>query len=129
MFSSPAPGSALAAPLLPEPKTDRHASLSVSTNLTGGQTITVSWSGYLPGKVVNVVECSSTSETGCDVAAGRILVGDASGSGSVALTIVEGKVGDGTCDATHPGCLVFVNDAGLEDPSATVRIPIGFAGA
>jgi hypothetical protein len=24
---------------------------------------------------------------------------------------------------------VFVNDAGLEDPSATVRIPIAFAGA
>ena len=89
----------------------------------------MSWSGYLPGKVVNVVECSSTSQTGCDVAAGRILVADTSGTGSVALTIVEGKVGDGTCDAAHAGCQVFVNDAGLEDPSATVRIPIAFAGA
>jgi dienelactone hydrolase len=72
MFSAPAPGASLAAPLLPEPKTDRHASLSASTNLSNGQTITVSWSGYLPGKIVNVVECSSSSETGCDVAAGRI---------------------------------------------------------
>jgi predicted dienelactone hydrolase len=128
MFSAPVPGSSLVAPLLPEPKTDRHASLSASTNLTGGQTITVSWSGYLPGKVVNVVECSSTTETGCDVAAGRVLVPDTSGTGSVTLTIVKGQVGDGVCDATHPACQVVVNDAGLTDPSASVRIPITFAG-
>jgi hypothetical protein len=127
MFSAPAPGASLAAPLLPEPHTDRHASLSASTNLSNGRTVTVSWSGYLPGKVVNVVECSSTSETGCDVAAGRILVPDTTGSGSVSLTIVEGRVGDGLCDATHPACQVVVNDAGLTDPSASVRIAITFA--
>jgi hypothetical protein len=127
IFSAPERNASLAAPLLPEPKTDRHASLSASTNLSNGQSITVAWSGYLPGKVVNVVECSSTSETGCDVAAGRILVPDTSGSGSVSLTIVEGHVGDGVCDATHPACQVVVNDAGLTDPDSSVRIPITFA--
>jgi len=127
VYSAPAPGASLAAPLLPEPKTDRHASLSASSGLTNDQGITVMWSGYLPGKVVNVVECSSTSETGCDVAAGRILVPDTNGTGSVTLHIVEGPVGDGVCDPSHPGCQVLVNDAGLADPSATIRIPISFA--
>jgi len=127
VYSAPAPGSSLAAPLLPEPKTDRRAVLSASLDLTNGQVVTVSWTGYLPGKVVNVVECSSTSQTGCDVAAGRILVPDTTGSGSVTLPIVEGQVGDGACDATHSGCQVVVNDAGLEDPSASIRIPITFA--
>jgi predicted dienelactone hydrolase len=116
-----------AAPLLPEPKTDRHATLSTSTQLTNGEMVTVSWSGYLPGKVVNVVECSSTNTTGCDVAAGRILVPDATGSGSLSLHIVEGQVGDGVCDPRHSGCSVVINDAGLEDPSASIRIPITFA--
>jgi len=127
VYSAPALGSSLAAPLLPEPKTDRRATLSASTELTNGEVVTVSWSGYLPGKVVNVVECSSTNPTGCDVAAGRVLVPDATGSGSVPLHIVEGQVGDGVCDATHSGCSVVVNDAGLEDPSASIRIPVTFA--
>ena len=98
-----------------------------STNLTNGQSVTIHWSGYLPGKTVNVVECSSDNATGCDIAGGRILTPDPTGTGSISLTIVEGKVGTGTCDATHVGCQIAVNDAGLEAPSATVRIPITFA--
>ena len=125
MYSAPSSTQSAKVPLLPEPHTNRHASLSASTNLTNGQTITVSWSGYLAGKVVNVVECSSNAESGCDVAAGHVLVPDQTGTGTVALTIVEGPVGDGTCDASHP-CQVLVNDAGLVEPLATVRIPITF---
>jgi fermentation-respiration switch protein FrsA (DUF1100 family) len=127
VYTSLAGGSSVHAPLLPEPKTNRRASISPNKNLRGGQTITVSWSGYLPTKVVNIVECSSTTQTGCDVAAGRVLIPDTPGKGSITLTIVEGKVGDGTCDATHSGCQIVVNDAGLEDPAASIRIPISFA--
>jgi dienelactone hydrolase len=125
VYTTPTPKVSSRVPLLAEAKTNRHASLSASTDLTNGQTITVAWSGYLPGKVVNIVQCSSTAESGCDIAAGHVLVPDNSGSGSIRLTLVVGKVGDGVCDASH-ACQVLVNDAGLVDPSATIRIPITF---
>jgi Neocarzinostatin family len=126
LYSTPSPTVSAKVPLLPEAKTNRRASLSASTDLTNGRTITVSWSGYLTGKVVNVVECSSNAESGCDVAAGHVLIPDKAGRGTVALKIVEGPVGNGTCDASH-SCQVLVNDAGLVNPSATVRIPITFS--
>jgi hypothetical protein len=122
------PGSTSTVPVPPQPKTNRQATVVPSGNLTNGQTVTVRWSGYLPGKVVNVLECSSNSQTGCDIAAGRILTPDPAGHGSVTLKIITGKVGSGVCDAAHHGCQVIINDAGLEDPSASIRIPITFAG-
>jgi hypothetical protein len=121
------PGATSTVPVPPQPKTNRKASVTPSSSLTNAQTVTVRWSGYLPGKVVNIIECSSTSETGCDIAAGRILTPDPTGKGSVTLKIVAGKVGSGMCDAAHHGCQVVINDSGLEDPSASVRIPITFA--
>jgi hypothetical protein len=30
------------------------------------------------------------------------------------------------CDATHPGCVIAVNEGGSLDPSATVTIGISF---
>ena len=110
----------------PAPKTNRRATVTPHTKLTNGQTVTVHWSGYLPGKVVNIVECSSDTAPGCDVAGGRILTPDPTGAGTDSLQIVVGAVGTGVCDADHP-CQVAVNDAGLESPAATVRIPITFA--
>lgn len=121
------PGSTTTIPTTPAPKTDRHATVTPHTNLANGQTVTVHWRGYLPGKVVNIVECSSDAAAGCDVAGGRILTPDPTGVGTASLQIVEGHVGTGECDAPHPGCQVAVNDAGLETPAATVRIPITFA--
>jgi dienelactone hydrolase len=121
------PGSTSTIPVPPQPKTDRKATVTPADNLTGGQTVNVKWSGYLPGKVVNILECSSNSQTGCDIAAGRILTPDPTGTGSVTLKIIAGKVGSGACDAAHRGCQVVINDAGLENPSASVRIPITFA--
>jgi dienelactone hydrolase len=122
------PGSTTTIPTVPQTKTDRHATVTPHTNLTNGQTVTVTWSGYLPGKVVNIVECSSNSAAGCDIATGRILTPDPTGKGTASLQIVEGQVGVGVCDATHPGCEVAVNDAGLEaDPAATIRLPITLA--
>jgi dienelactone hydrolase len=121
------PGSTETIPTIPTIPTNRRASVTPATNLSNGQTVTVAWSGYLPGKVVNVVECSSADQAGCDIAGGRILIPDPTGTGSVSLGIVEGPVGTGVCDAGHTGCQVDVNDAGLETPSATIRIPVAFA--
>ena len=43
------------------------------------------------------------------------------------LVIVAGPVGTGVCDATVDDCVIAVNDAGLLEPEATIRIPISFA--
>ena len=126
MYFAPSPGSKTTIPIPPQPKTDLHATVTPNTNLSNGQTVTIHWSGYLPGMTVNIVECSSDSAAGCDIAGGRILTPDPTGTGTTTLTIVEGKVGTGNCGADHSGCQVAVNDAGLETPSATIRIPITF---
>jgi dienelactone hydrolase len=124
----PKPGSTTTIPTVPGPKTNRHASVTPRTKLTNGQTVTVHWSGYLPGKVINILECSSSSAAGCNIAGGRILTPDPTGKGTTTLQIVEGAVGTGVCDSAHPGCEVAVNDAGLVTPAAaTIRIPITFA--
>jgi hypothetical protein len=123
----PGTGSGQEVALLPQPKTDRKAWLSSSKGLANGQVITVHWNGYLTNKVVNVVECSSSTEAGCDVGAGRVLIPDTKGDGSVTIRLVEGSVGNGECVPTSQHCQIVVNDAGLETPSASVRIPIAFA--
>jgi alpha-beta hydrolase superfamily lysophospholipase len=127
VYFAPKPGSTTTIATVPEPKSHLEATVSPTTNLTDGQTVTVDWSGFQPGKVVNILECSSANATGCNISGGRILTPDPTGAGTVSLRIVEGRVGSGICDAAAPRCQVLVNDAGLESPSATVRIPITFA--
>jgi dienelactone hydrolase len=127
VYFAPSPGSTTTIATVPQPKTHLRATVSPTTNLTDGQSVTVDWSGFQPGKVVNIVECSSASATGCNISGGHILTPDPTGTGTVSLRIVAGRVGSGLCDAAHPGCEVLVNDAGLETPTATIRIPITFA--
>jgi dienelactone hydrolase len=124
---APKPGQSLTVTPPPAPRTHRRAAVTPSKGLADGQLVTVRWSGYLPGNVVNVVECSGNDETDCDLATGRILVPDALGSGSVALRVVDGRVGAGVCGSASAPCSVYVNDAGLLSPSATIRLPIAFA--
>ena len=121
------PGQSLAVTPPPTPRTRRRAQITPSKGLVNGQTVTVRWAGYLPGNVVNVVECSGNSTTNCDFATGRILIADANGLGSTTLRVVEGQVGHGVCGASSAPCAVYVNDAGLLSPTATIRVPIAFA--
>jgi fermentation-respiration switch protein FrsA (DUF1100 family) len=124
---APKPGATTTASTLPVPKTDRKATVTPRKNLTNGQTVTVKWSGFLPGKVVNVLQCASSDQAGCDIARGKILQPDPEGEGSLTLQVFTGPIGNGVCDATHK-CQVVVNDAGLiTDPAATIRIPVSFA--
>jgi fermentation-respiration switch protein FrsA (DUF1100 family) len=126
---APRPGQSQALMLPPAPRTHRRASVAPSKKLLSGQTVTVRWVGYLPGNVVNVVECSGEAESDCAIATGKFLISDPIGSGSTSLRVVAGQVGAGTCGIEGaPPCAVYVNDAGLTSPSATVRIPIAFAG-
>ena len=108
----------------------RAASATPSTLLRDGQTVRVSWSGFLPGRVVTVVQCSGWGLSGvsaCDLVTGQVLHDDPTGSGSLELEIVAGRVGNGFCDADHSDCVIIVNDASLQDEDANIRIPLTFA--
>jgi predicted esterase len=110
---------------------DLHATVTPSTGLHNGQTVTVRWSGYTPGKVVYVLECSTVeistaSSAGCSFAHAAILHPDPTGSGSVDLDIGTGAIGNGMCDATH-SCYVVVNNASSTDPAGSKVVTIRFA--
>jgi dienelactone hydrolase len=119
---------------LPVPKTaarNLRASVTPAAGLHDGQAVTVRWSGYTAGKVVNVLECShvdiaTASSAGCSFAHAAILHPDPTGSGSVILHVGTGPIGNGVCDAAH-SCYVIVNNASSTDPSGTKKLPIRFA--
>jgi fermentation-respiration switch protein FrsA (DUF1100 family) len=124
-------GSSSRLPVPPAPVVHLHAQVTPDSGLTGGKTVTVRWSGYTPGKVVNVLECSkvdiaAANSSGCDFSNAKILRPDPTGSGSLTMQVVEGAVGDGTCDASS-GCSIIVNNSSSTDPSQTVVLPISFA--
>lgn len=111
---------------LPEPETNRQASLSASDNLVDGQVITVSWSGFLPGKTVNIMQCTGDVTGGsaaCNISGGTLFYPNPTGAGSHEQLIRTGPIGNGVCDSANP-CTVIVNDSGLTEEDAIVRIPI-----
>lgn len=113
----------------PTPETDRKASITADTDLRDGQTVTVTWSGFLPGKTANILQCTGDGRGGtasCGLSQGHVLVPDPNGEGSVDLVIHTGPFANGVCDAANP-CTILVNDAGLNDPDAFVYFPITFA--
>jgi len=107
-----------------------RASAAPTTGLTNGETVVVHWSDFTPNKTVNIVECSQPNTldaSACDLKNASLLQPDPTGSGTGSIKIVAGTVGTGTCDATHPHCVVIVNDGGALTAAASVRIPISFA--
>lgn len=105
-----------------------HAKVAPSTGLTDGEQVEVSWQGYAPGITVNVLECSVpvSGAQDCDLHRARVGLGDPTGSGSVLFTVHSGPIGTGTCDATHPQCVIAVNQGGSSNPSDTSLLPISF---
>ena len=109
---------------------NRMASAEPATGLVHGQKVLVTWSGYLPGQTVNIIQCSQGAmrdPSACDFSNAKILHPNPTGSGSVELVIIVGSVGNGVCDATVDDCVIAVNDSGLQVPEATIRIPLSFA--
>jgi hypothetical protein len=124
-------GSRVTLPTVPTPVLHLHATVTPHTGLHDGQPVTVAWKGYTAGKVVNVLECNAGDRTAnsagaCDFANAKILQPDPTGTGSVTMQLVEGKVGNGVCDAAH-SCLVIVNNASSTNRSDSVLVPISFA--
>jgi dienelactone hydrolase len=119
---------------LPVPKqavVHLHATVTPNAGLHDGQAVTVRWSGYSPGKVVNILECShvditTASSAGCSFAHAAILHPDPAGSGSVILHVGTGAIGNGVCGVAH-NCYVIVNNASSTNPADTEALPIRFA--
>lgn len=111
-------------------ETNRQASVAPTTRLVDGQTVLVTWSGFLPEQTVNIVQCSQGGREGssvCDFTHAKILYPNPTGRGSVEMVVFTGQVGNGVCDASVDDCVIAVNDSGLLAPEATIRIPISFA--
>jgi hypothetical protein len=125
----PESGSTRTIPTVPPPETHREATATPTTGLRDGQEVTVTWTGFLPGKTINIVQCTGAGDGGsatCNLNRGILLRPHPTGEGTAGLKVVVGPVGNGVCDATHP-CSILVNDAGLQDRDAFVYIPVTFA--
>ena len=125
------PGSRAAIPVPALPVVHLRATVTPNKNLTNGEAVVISWSGYTPGKVINILECfqvdiSSGSSARCTFANAGLLHPDPSGHGHFTMHIVTGTVGNGICDATHP-CSIAVNNASSLVPAETKILPISFA--
>jgi dienelactone hydrolase len=125
------PGATSVLPVPTIPKGNLSATATPSSGLTDAQTVTVHWTGYAPGTAVNILECAKNPPTAagdCDLHGAQLLHPDPTGSGSLPLVVRTGAIGTGggMCDATHPGCVIAVNEGGSLDPSATVTIGISF---
>jgi len=108
----------------------RQATVSPSGDLADGQSLQVTWKGFAPGVSVNVLECSKSPPTAagdCDLQTAKLLQADPNGFGTLPFQIHSGTVGSGMCSASHPGCVVVVNEGGSMASSSSVIIPVSFA--
>jgi dienelactone hydrolase len=124
-------GAAIAVP--PIPVVHLRASVSPDHNLTSGEAVTVQWSGYTAGEVINILECSNVdistgSSAGCDFANAGLLHPDPTGRGHFTMQINTGQVGNGTCDSNHP-CYIAVNNGSSLSAADTKILKITFAPA
>jgi dienelactone hydrolase len=128
------PGSRGAAiPVPAVPVVHLRASVTPAHDLASGEAVTVKWSGYTAGKVINILECSNVdistgSSAGCGFANAGLLHADPTGQGQFTMHIVTGVVGNGVCDSTHH-CYIAVNNASSLNASNTKILTISFAPA
>jgi hypothetical protein len=115
----------------PVPIVHLKASVSPDRGLVNGQAVTVQWSGYTAGKVINILEChqvdiSTGSSAGCSFANAGLLHPDPTGHGRFTMHIITGAVGNGVCDSAH-ACYIAVNNASSLATSGTKILRITFA--
>jgi MYXO-CTERM domain-containing protein len=90
-----------------------------ATGLKDGSTVSVAFSGFPADANVVAVQCSqvnATSPAPCDTTNLGIGKADGAGKGTISFTVHTGSIGNGTCDATHDTCAVYVSD----NPQTTV---------
>lgn len=118
----------LAAPAHAEPA----VSVSPSSGLTDGQTVTVTASGFTAGTTRSVVQCAAqvAGQDDCNVAGVKFINIGADGSGSIEFAVVAGDSvfpsGKG-CTADSP-CLITVAEP-VAQPTESAGAQITFAAA
>jgi hypothetical protein len=113
----------LALTFQPGPASALAVSVTPSTNLVDGQSVTVSGTGLTPGTVYHIGECAPVDSTiACNQPEGVDVTADSAGTATATLTVRKTFVGlvgappgtpVGTIDCGTQACLVgFGDDAG-----------------
>ena len=105
-------------------------SVSPSTGLKNGTTVTITGSGFAAGDSLFAVEClaTATSATGCNAAGATPITANADGTlPSTTFTVSTGTIGSGACGTTAANaksCVITVATISGTDAGAA---PISFA--
>ncbi|MGA7835591.1 MAG: neocarzinostatin apoprotein domain-containing protein [Acidimicrobiales bacterium] len=89
-------------------------SVTPSTGLTNGQSVTITGSNFTPGDSVYAVECllTATTEAGCDTSTATPISVSATGAlPSTTFKVATGAIGNGTCGTTatnYASCIIEV---------------------
>ncbi len=104
-------------------------SVSPSTGLANGQTVTVSLSGFSAGAPVAVIECSplqaTAQQAACDTAGVKIVTANASGTATTPFTVTTGQIGTAagsTCPGQGGVCLITAANTGNQTQNATAQV-------
>ncbi len=101
-----------------------------STGLTNGQTVTITGSGFTAGDSLYAVEClaTATSAAGCNTTAPTPITAKSDGTlPSTTFTVKTGTIGSGTCGTSASdltACVISVSNATAGDAA---HAPITFA--
>jgi dienelactone hydrolase len=114
----------------PSNPSGRSVTAAPNSALSDGQQIQVSWRGFTPGSMLNILECTgnATGPPDCDLAHALLLQSAGSGTGSLPFTVHQGPIGRGRCDAAN-SCLLIVNESGFQAGGPTVATVIKFSSA
>ncbi|HVW82291.1 MAG TPA: neocarzinostatin apoprotein domain-containing protein [Mycobacteriales bacterium] len=109
---------------------------SATDNLTNGQVITLSGSGFSAGASIGVIECATAtpSQTNpsadCNTAGAKVVTADGTGSFSGAsVTLEAGAVGTSgaTCPAKTAGGKCYLIAANVANPAEAAEVALTFA--
>jgi len=99
-----------------------------STALTAGQTVSIVGTGYTPGLTLFAIECvaTATNITGCDTSTAVPVTESSAGTFTQPFVVATGAVGTGTCGTTSTDltCIIEVAD---QAETNTAAAPITFA--
>lgn len=103
--------------------------VSPATNLTKGQAVKVSGTGFTPNDVVYLVECmaNASGQSGCDIATATPVTITASGMlPSTNFNVVTGRIGSGTCGTSSSNLKSCALSAGNAVGGDSASAPISF---
>jgi hypothetical protein len=122
--------------MLVAPATAASPTISVSptSGLANGQSVTVTLSGYTAKASVAVIQCSplvaTAGQTACNTAGVKLLTTDASGAATTTLTVVTGQVGTAagsTCPGPGGVCLITAANTANQAENASAQVTFATA--